>query len=1129
MEGHLCPTTPTNAYPDVSVSYYTHHSAGATQEGSPTKGCLGTRGGAAASAAVAGGAGATGGAGGAGGRGTLVDGAALEMQGILGLTAPEVKQCQRLFRLFDSDNSGSIDIVELKEVMRCLGCTLGDSDIHDLLSQVDEDGSGEIEYPEFLFLIKLYKESCRFKTLYKSQESIDRISAAANPGRLVLEDDLVHRVWGVGMLLVTLYFTIVTSYADAEGRLSLSSHLVVPHALCTALLFADMALSHLTLVCEPDFALPFLASSRAKVHASDLLSRMAQVGGTGDASPASPPAAPLPASWQRGADVSNEDVTSKDKVEGEEEGGAGAGVGRGRRGCNPRLQNASEEDEGANNEGATRRWSQLNVPYMQTWFVLDLLSALPCDLLLYGVGADKTAAVLGHLRLLRLVKVPFLFKVCPRPVMPRGYARFYFHYAPLIRGIFWWITALHVLACVSIAIEPDLDYITSLYWVLYTITSVGYGDVLVSSHAHRILAALLCVGGLLVNGIMVGMLTVRMQKADVVTEGRAKMAETLSLMSLFKVPETVQEEILAFQYHQIGHTLSSSISEVFEGLPSTIKDNINMFMKLELVRTVHAFARLGEDCRITLAASLQPATACPEEILIMAGDTADAMYIIAHGFVDVMPLDAGPAGAANNNRGYTTLQNGDIFGTETLFGHTKFRTSVKSLTYCDLLVLPQGDVSAIVKIYPAFLTRLNVEGVPPRASGAESVPTESMNQSPPKNMWGGSMEGSLTAAAAMVTSVSSPVTPQPTTPQTATAQAAVASRPPSRKQSCKAGVDEAGAGGSAASMRGSIPDYTHRQSAKTLTSHASVVSGTAPRKIRFVVSYRRRGRALPMLTPHLKKVCCCVCVGGGFTLLCLRFHHMHAGTGYRPLHLQRGACRAPVPRGPGDGYHRGAASGEQQGGVVEPFSLRRWDATGGKPCGSRRLHHIRHATCDPRAVCGEPTPPQLLCFCQRCVPEQPLKELDRRTTRHLRPAHKGFVTGRESPWTGGRSKFSSFVRHLVISFVFFPMYAVGQYAETPLLSPPPPLNFHPPLEPTHLPPPPHTHSRLILSTLRGESSLFKNFRNAFTQPFSKEQHFEGRKATRPSPPPVKLQRKKKKKSQQTNSNGDPLSWEVGGP
>merc|ERR1712098_426296 len=57
------------------------------------------------------------------------------------------------FSLFDSDASGAIDVRELKSAMRALGFEVKNEELKKMVSDVDNDGNGTIEFGEFLAMM----------------------------------------------------------------------------------------------------------------------------------------------------------------------------------------------------------------------------------------------------------------------------------------------------------------------------------------------------------------------------------------------------------------------------------------------------------------------------------------------------------------------------------------------------------------------------------------------------------------------------------------------------------------------------------------------------------------------------------------------------------------------------------------------------------------------------------------------------------------------------------------------------------------------------------------------------------------------------------------------------------------
>ena len=61
-----------------------------------------------------------------------------------------VEEIKETFDLFDTDSSGSIDPEKVKAAMRALGFEPKKEEIQNMISDVDDDGSGTIEYEKFL-------------------------------------------------------------------------------------------------------------------------------------------------------------------------------------------------------------------------------------------------------------------------------------------------------------------------------------------------------------------------------------------------------------------------------------------------------------------------------------------------------------------------------------------------------------------------------------------------------------------------------------------------------------------------------------------------------------------------------------------------------------------------------------------------------------------------------------------------------------------------------------------------------------------------------------------------------------------------------------------------------------------
>jgi len=61
-----------------------------------------------------------------------------------------VEEIKQTFDLFDKDRSGAIDRHELGEVFKSLGQHYTEKELQEMINDIDDDGSGAIEFAEFL-------------------------------------------------------------------------------------------------------------------------------------------------------------------------------------------------------------------------------------------------------------------------------------------------------------------------------------------------------------------------------------------------------------------------------------------------------------------------------------------------------------------------------------------------------------------------------------------------------------------------------------------------------------------------------------------------------------------------------------------------------------------------------------------------------------------------------------------------------------------------------------------------------------------------------------------------------------------------------------------------------------------
>merc|ERR1711907_235389 len=70
------------------------------------------------------------------------------------LSEDEVADLKEAFAMFDINGDGTIELSELKQVMRKLGQNPTEDELKEMISSVDDNGDHEVDFEEFLVLMK---------------------------------------------------------------------------------------------------------------------------------------------------------------------------------------------------------------------------------------------------------------------------------------------------------------------------------------------------------------------------------------------------------------------------------------------------------------------------------------------------------------------------------------------------------------------------------------------------------------------------------------------------------------------------------------------------------------------------------------------------------------------------------------------------------------------------------------------------------------------------------------------------------------------------------------------------------------------------------------------------------------
>merc|ERR1712188_340717 len=129
------------------------------------------------------------------------------------LTEEQIAEFKEAFSLFDKDGDGTITTKELGTVMRSLGQNPTEAELHDMINEVDADGSGTIDFAEFLSLM-----SKKMKDADSEEELMEAFKVFDKDGNgFISSVELRHVMTNLGEKLTDDEVDEMIREADVDG------------------------------------------------------------------------------------------------------------------------------------------------------------------------------------------------------------------------------------------------------------------------------------------------------------------------------------------------------------------------------------------------------------------------------------------------------------------------------------------------------------------------------------------------------------------------------------------------------------------------------------------------------------------------------------------------------------------------------------------------------------------------------------------------------------------------------------------------------------------------------------------------------------------------------------------------
>ena len=330
-------------------------------------------------------------------------------------------------------------------------------------------------------------------------------------------------------------------------------------------------------------------------------------------------------------------------------------------------------------------------------FGIEIFSCLPFFLIIHYYSLSEWFLLFYFLRMIKLLRISKLFSIMDGvgklPKALKFSEVFLFSYF-----------IVHIVGLVWVALHPKetnlsiVDtYVKGIYWVITTMTTIGYGDITPQNTITRIYTMIVMISGVGVYGFVIGHFAkILGQESKFKETQKEKMFNLIKFMKYYKVPKALEEESINFMGHISGDRLTEDDTKIIAELPPSLQDELKVYIKVKIIDSIPLFRGTGKTCEIKISKALKEKNYNPGELIIKKGDIGHEMFIIDHGQVDqIIEGDI-----------VQSMTDGEFFGELALLEKAPRISDIKAKTYCKIYCLESEDFLNLTKEYPILIKRI---------------------------------------------------------------------------------------------------------------------------------------------------------------------------------------------------------------------------------------------------------------------------------------------------------------------------------------------------------------------------------------------------------------------------------------